>query len=217
MTVQNLREKGIFKPSKTEDNAIGFLNMLSFKSIKSIGISTAGYFEGYFAELGKNVVATTLDVAGMKYTQELIGKYENIHFRIEDVRQKMPEKDYTYDILYSRLCLHYLSNSELEIALAECFRVLKLGGTFIAVVKSLNDWTAKIPGTYYEEETGYTYSDSKSFKRLHSVESITEAFKKAGFEIQSFHEIQEIVYEDYERTIINTVESSLIEIYAIKQ
>lgn len=222
MTVQNLKEKGIFKPSKTEDIAIRFLNNISFNNMKSIGISTAGYIEGYFAELGKNVVATTLDTAGMKYTQELLSECENLEFRIEDVTQKMPEKDCTYDVLYSRLCLHYISDSELQTALAECFRVLKLGGTFIAVVKSLNDWTAKTPNAYYENETGYTYTPaikrySKAFRRLHSVDSITDALKNAGFSVLFSTEFEETIYEDYERTVIETPDATVIQIYAVKQ
>jgi len=221
MTVQNLKENGIFKPSQTEDNAIRFLSNISFKNIKSIGISTAGYFEGYFAELGKNVVATTLDKAGMKYTEELLGKCENLEFRIEDVTQKMPEKDNTYDVLYSRLCLHYISDAELKTALAECYRVLKPGGTFIAVVKSLNDWTAKTPGAYYENETGYTYTPAikryqKAFRRLHSVNSITDAFKNAGFSITFSNELDETIYEDYERTITETPDATVIEIHTVK-
>lgn len=47
MTVFELRQMEIFKHSSTEQHAIDFLEGLSFSTIKSIGISTGGYFEGY--------------------------------------------------------------------------------------------------------------------------------------------------------------------------
>lgn len=92
----------------------------------------------------------------------------------------MPEENCTYDVVYSRLCLHYISDIELKKALTECFRVLKKDGHIIVIVKSLNDWTAKTEGAYYETQTGYTY------------------------------------YEDYERTVIEVPDATLIEVYGTK-
>lgn len=222
MTVEKLKQMGVFKPSITEEHAINFFNGIQFDSMKSIGISTAGYIEGYFSELGKKVTATTLDKRGMEYTQNLLERTENLKFRIEDVTQNMPEKDETYDILYSRLCLHYISDQELEKALKECYRVLKIGGNFVIVVKSLNDWTAKTEGAYYESETGYTYTPSikrysKVSRRLHSIQSITNSLNLAGFEIQYVNELMETIYEDYERNVIEKPDATVIEVYAMKK
>ena len=75
-------KRNIFKYSPTEQHAIDFLKGLSFDIIKSIGISTAGYFEAYWAEQGKKVTATTLDRKGIEYTKNLlkeIEKTENIY------------------------------------------------------------------------------------------------------------------------------------------
>lgn len=221
MTIEELKQLGIFKPSQTEQHAIDFLKRLLFDTIKSIGISTAGYFEGYWAEHGKKVTATTLDKKGMEYTKSLLHEVGNLTFHIEDVTQNMPEGNCTYDVIYSRLCLHYISDIELEKALAECYRVLKVGGHIIVVVKSLNDWTAKTEGAYYEAETGYTYTPSikrysKISRRLHSIQSITEALTTAGFEVQYSNELTETIYEDYERTVIETPDATVIEVYGTK-
>lgn len=221
MTVEELKQIGIFKPSITEEHAINFLKDIKFDTMKSIGISTAGYIEGYFSELGKKVTATTLDKRGMEYTKKLLKETNNLKFCIEDVTQNMPERNETYDVLYSRLCLHYISDYELKRALKECYRVLKVGGNFIVVVKSLNDWTAKTEGAYYESETGYTYTPSikrysKLSRRLHSIKSITEALSAEGFEIQYYNELTETIYEDYERTVIEKPDATVIEVYAVK-
>lgn len=221
MTVFELSQMEIFKYSPTEQHAIDFLEGLSFDTIKSIGISTAGYFEGYWAERGKKVIATTLDRKGMEYTKHLLKEVENLTFKIEDVTQNMPEGNCTYDVVYSRLCLHYISDIELKKALAECHRVLKKDGHIIVIVKSLNDWTAKTEGVYYEPETGYTYTPSikrysKISRRLHSIKSITEALSTAGFRVQYSNEFTETIYEDYERTVIEVPDATLIEVYGTK-
>lgn len=221
MTVEKLNQMGFFKPSPTEQHAIDFLKELSFNTIKSIGISTAGYFEGFWAERGKQVIATTLDKKGMEYTKNLLSETPNLTFRLEDVTQSMPENDCTYDVLYSRLCLHYISDSELKKALAECYRVLKPDGHFIVVVKSLNDWTAQTAGAYYEPETGYTYTPSitrysKLSRRLHSIQSITEALQTAHFKISHSNELNETIYEDFERTTLEMPDATVIEVYATK-
>lgn len=220
-TVEKLTQKGIFKPSITEKHAIDFLSKLTFQKIKSIGISTAGYFEGFWAERGKQVTATTLDSKGMKYTQDLLKETVNLQFHIEDATKKMPEEDNTYDIIYSRLCLHYISDIELKQTLSECYRILKVGGQIIIIVKSLNDWTSKTTGAYYEPATGYTYTPaikrySKLSRRLHTIQSITEALYNAGFNVQYSNELNETIYEDYERIKVEKPDASLIEVYATK-
>lgn len=221
MSVTELMKKGIFKYSPTEQHAIDFLEGLSFDTIKSIGISTAGYFEGYWAERGKKVIATTLDRKGMEYTKKLLKEVKNLTFKIEDVTQNMLEENCTYDVVYSRLCLHYISDIELKKALAECYRVLKKEGHILVIVKSSNDWTAKTEGVYYEPKTGYTYTPSikrysKISRRLHSIQSITEALSTAGFKVQYSNELAETIYEDYERTVIEVPDATLIEVYGTK-
>lgn len=224
MNVNQLMQKGFFKKSQTEEEAIAYLQTKDFKSIKSIGISTAGFFEGFWAEKGKKVVATTLDEKGVYYTKNLLKDItgaENLELRIEDASRRMPEEDNTYDIIYSRLCFHYLSNANLKVALQECYRVLKKGGELLIIVKSLNDWTAKTEGAVYEEETGFTitpnikrYSTPK--RRLHSITSIQTALRDAGFEITHIRELEEKIYEDYERQEEEKIDASVIEVYAKK-
>ena len=157
----------------------------------------------------------------MKYTKNLLKEVENLTFQIEDVTQNMPEENCIYDVIYSRLCLHYISDIELKKALTECYRVLKKDGHIIVIVKSLNDWTAKTEGAYYEPETGYTYAPSikrysKILRRLHSIKSITEALSTARFKVQYSNEFTETIYEDYERIVIEVLDATVIEVYGTK-
>ena len=86
----------------------------------------------------------------------------------------------SYDVLYSRLCLHYLSNEELKIALNDFYRILKPTGTFFIVVKSANDRMAKSSNSVIDEKTGLTVvSDYNLYqapsRRFHTIESLSEA------------------------------------------
>ena len=89
MTVEKLKQKQVFKPSITEEHAISFLKNVKFDNVKSIGISTAGYFEGYWAELGKNVTATTLDAKGMEYTRHLLKEIKNLEIQMGSIKESI--------------------------------------------------------------------------------------------------------------------------------
>lgn len=214
--------RNVFKTSDSENDAIEILQRLRPQKIKSIGISTAGYFESLFAELGAEVVATTIDAKGLEYTQENVGEAPGLELRLEDVREKMPEPDGTYDAIYSRLCLHYLSDAELKFALHECHRVLKNKGILLIIVKSAKDWTAKTPGAFFDQETGFTYTPNikryaNQYRRLHTRESITEALKEAKFEVSCISELHEEIYVDFERTEIEEFPAALLEVFAHKR
>lgn len=220
-TVRELREQGAFPISKTEDMAIRFLEgYIWFQRLKSIGMGTAGYLEGYFTERGKRVTATSLDKQEIEYTKGIlkdIRYYSELTIKQEDVRKKMRDRGEKYDVLYSRLCMDSLSDTDLKKALAGCYRILKSGGSFIIIVKSSNDWTAKTDGAWFEEETGFTHTPNIDCpkKRLHTRESITQALERAGFFIYSIHEQQEEIYPDYVRTY-ERQKATLWAVYASK-
>ena len=100
--LEELKENGIFIDSITENNAINLFDSIEFNNIKSIGISTAGFFEGYYASKGKKVVATTLDEDGIDYMKSILKDVkgnENIEYRIEDASKESTDKDNSYDVL----------------------------------------------------------------------------------------------------------------------
>ena len=219
-----LKNNGTFVDSITENNAINLFDKIEFNSIKSIGISTAGFIEGYYASKGKRVVATTLDNDGIEYMKSALKDVKgsnNIEYRLEDASKISNDKDNSFDILYSRMCLHYLTDDELSLALNECYRILKPNGIFFIALKSANDRMAKSSNSKIDDKTGLTvvsdyelYSNQK--RRFHTIESISEAVQKAGFRIESIDELKERLCKDWERKILSDSDATVIQLIVRK-
>ena len=203
-----------FKPSISENNGIQLIKN-TFKNILSIGISTAGSAEIEMSKKAPNshIIATTIDKEGLDFTKKIIkekGLEKQIELKIEDVSKKMPYDDETFDFVYARLVLHYLNNFKFEQALKEIKRVLKPKGLFYIVVRSRNDWEAKLEGTTYDEKTGMTrypiYETLGTnnvkyiYRRLHTIESLQEFLLKENFNIKYIKNYKEEYYKDYKRT-----------------
>ena len=222
--LKELKENGIFIDSITENNAINLFDSIEFNNIKSIGISTAGFFEGYYASKGKKVVATTLDKDGIDYMKSLLKDVkgnENIEYRIEDASKESTDKNNSYDVLYSRLCLHYLSNEELKIALDDFYRILKPNGIFFIVVKSANDRMAKSSNSVIDEKTGLTVvSDYDLYqapnRRFHTIESLSEAVENAGFVVENVIELKERLCKDWNRLVLSDSDATVIQMIVKK-
>lgn len=222
--LEELKENGIFIDSITENNAINLFDSIEFNNIKSIGISTAGFFEGYYASKGKKVVATTLDEDGIDYMKSLLKEVkgnENIEYRIEDASKESTDKDNSYDVLYSRLCLHYLSNEELKIALNDFYRILKPNGIFFIVVKSANDRMAKSSNSVIDEKTGLTVvSDynlyQTSSRKFYTIESLSEAVENAGFVVENVIELEERLCKDWNRLVLSDSDATVIQMIVKK-
>ena len=149
-----------FKPSQSEKNGLDLITKNDL-NILSIGVSTAGSAEIEMTKKNPNnhIIATTIDEKGFELTKKIIKQYKlenRIELKIEDVTKKMPYKDEFFDFVYARLVLHYLENKKLEKALKEIKRVLKKKGKFYIVVRSRNEWEAKLEGSSYDELTGLT-------------------------------------------------------------
>lgn len=219
-----------FKPCKSEKNGIDLITDKDL-NILSIGISTAGLAEIEMTNKNKNnhIVATSIDSKGLEYTKTIInskGLENRIELKYEDVSKKMPYQDNYFDFIYARLVLHYLKNSDLKNALSEIYRVLKNNHKLYVVVRSIDDWEAKLEGTTYDEETGFTrYPKTRILgnsqikyleRRLHSKESITDFLTQAGFKIEYVKEYNEDIFIDFERTIKKEKPIKLIEVCAFK-
>lgn len=87
-----------------------------------------------FASLGHNVTAVDPDVSediGLKATAKLASKVENGSIKTcQGYAESLPFADSTFDLVYERQALHHFSN--LSQGLAECSRVLKPKGLFLA-------------------------------------------------------------------------------------
>lgn len=227
---ENIEEDNYyFKPSISEENGIQLVKS-SFKNILSIGISTAGSAEIEMSKIAPNshIIATTIDNDGLEFTKKIVkekGLEKQIELKLEDISEKMPYSDETFDFVYARLVLHYLDNSKLEQALKEIKRVLKTNGLFYIVVRSRNEWEAKLEGSTYDEKTGITkypvYETLGTnnvkylYRRLHTIDSLKEFLLKENFNIKYVKEYQEECYKDYKRTekveFPNTIIECLVE------
>ena len=218
-----------FKPSISEKNGIQLVKD-TFKNILSVGISTAGSAEIEMSKIAPNshIIATTIDNDGLEFTKKIIkekGLEKQIELKLEDISEKMPYSDETFDFVYARLVLHYLDNFKLEQALKEIKRVLKTNGLFYIVVRSRNEWEAKLEGATYDEKTGITkypvYETLGTnnvkylYRRLHTIDSLKEFLLKENFNIQYVKEYLEECYKDYKRTekveFPNTIIECLVE------
>lgn len=219
------KEKEIFKPSTSEEHGINLITEKDL-NILSIGISTAGSAEIKMAEKNRNshIIATTIDKEGLNYTKNIIEQYglsDRIETKLEDVSEKMPYNDEFFDFVYARLVLHYLDNENLRKALKEIKRVMKKDGRLYIVVRSRDEWEAKLEGATYDENTGITKypkydtlgTDNVEYlyRRLHTVDSLSSFLVAEGFDIKYIKEYKEQSYKDYKRTEKVKYPNSLIE------
>ena len=191
-------------------------------NILSIGISTSGSAEIKMAKKNpySKIIATTIDEKGINIVKENIEKESlnnQIEVKLEDVTKKSNYPDNYFDYIYARLVLHYLNNKDLENALEELNRILKPNGKIFIVVRSTNAWEAKLDGTTYDEETGFTkHPDIRSYRRLHTEESIKEFLEKAKFKVKHTKVYDEYLSPDFDRKNMNDKASELIEVLATK-
>lgn len=218
----------IFKSSKSEKRALKLLSS-SMTNILSIGISTGGSAEINMAKACPNakIIATTIDKKGLDFTNEALKKYEmagRIITKIEDVSDKMPYADNTFDFVYARLVLHYLTKQQLNAALKEIHRVLKPSGLFFVVARNNKEWELKKPEFIisYDEKTNittyYEQWEKKIIRKRQflSEEQLQDALTEHGYSIKTCKSYKEYLYTDYERTIKSHKPNCLTEIVATK-
>lgn len=221
-------KNNIFKSSKSEKRALKLLDS-SYQNILSVGISTGGSAEINIARACPNarIIATTIDEAGLQFTDKILAKYperERIITKIEDVSKPMPYANDTFDFVYARLVLHYLTRQQLESALNEIYRVLKPGGIFFVVARDKDEWELTKPEFIisYDEETNITtYYEQWEWKIIRkrqflSEQQLKDALTSHKFKIKTCEFYKEYLYTDYERTIKSHRPNSLTEIVATK-
>ena len=195
------------------------------------GISTAGFAEAKIALMNpeRKVIATTIDRKGIARTKSIIkemGVADQLDVRIEDVKKPMSYPADYFDFIYARLILHYLSYEALDKTLNEFYRILKPTGSVFIVVRSTDDWEAKLEGSKYNPRTRmttYPVYDSKGMdtgktvnRYFHTIESISDHVKKAGFRVRYAEKYEEQLYHDYMRTSPVIRKASVIEILVKK-
>ncbi|MEO8581688.1 MAG: class I SAM-dependent methyltransferase [Patescibacteria group bacterium] len=218
----------LYKPSESENDGLSLVKE-SDLHIYCPGISTGGFTEISMAldDKKRQIIATTLDEKGIQETQKLIEQYgvqSQITLKLEDVSEPLPYENESFDFIYARLVLHYLSKQRLEQSLKELHRILKKGAQIFIVVRSF-DWESEVTEKKYDSETGITSypeydSDGNILKfverGLQTEDSITSALVTAEFRIQQVRKLEETIYGGYLRIRPNKKPSKLIEVVAIK-
>lgn len=220
-----------FKYSKSEKRGLKLLNK-SMENILSIGISTGGQAELNIARKSPNakIIATTIDEKGIEFSKEKLMNFkesERIILKLEDISKPMEYLDNTFDFIYARLVLHYLTKQELDCALKEIYRVLKPGGIFFVVARNNKEWeiSKKEFVVEYDEETNITtyyeqWRKEKVVKRqFFSEEQLKNVLLEHNFKIKNVKSYKEKLYTDYERTKKNKSKKAnfLTEVVVYKQ
>ena len=92
----------------------------------------------YFAEHGYSVLATDFSEVAVEKNKE---KYqsENLSFEVLNISNKTSFKDNSFDVIYSRLSLHYFRDTDTKNIFEELHRILKPSGYLCFVCKSTED------------------------------------------------------------------------------
>jgi SAM-dependent methyltransferase len=86
----------------------------------------------YFIENGYNVYGTDISPLAIKTIEE---KYPQHTWIVHDTENSFPFGDNKFDIIFSRLSIHYFSQESVSNILGDIYRILKPGGVLFIMVK----------------------------------------------------------------------------------
>jgi len=207
-------EKGVFSLLRDTD-----------LSVYAPGISSAGRVEVEMANRNseRTIIGTTIDENGYRVTDKLIrdlGLQDQIEVKLEDLREKNNYPDESFDLIYARLVLHYLSAQDLDFVLEDFYRVLRPNGRLYVVVRS-DENIPEDKEVMYDEKTKLTTivhpGGSQEIRYFHSSKSIVKHIREAGFVLQDLDEYAEYLYIDFERKKRAPHVDHLIEVCAYKE
>lgn len=215
------------KPSESEENGLALIRPTDLV-VFSPGISTGGIAEirMVLGNRNRKVIATTIDEKGLAYAAKNVsdlGLSQQIDTRLEDLRKDFPYSEGSFDFIYARLVLHYLSSQDLDKVLKRFRGSLKPDGELFVVVRSVKNLTRSGKDNRYDPASHLTevvYKDDagkvvgQSSRYFHTPESITLHLKGAGFKVEYVKEYQEQLYMDFMRTRIAPKKDYLIEVLA---
>lgn len=94
----------------------------------------------FFAEQGFTVVSTDLEESALKLAKEkVVEKGVKVDIKKVDLREELPFKNESFDVVYAHLSLHYFDQDTTQRLFGEIQRVLKPGGVLAFLVNSVND------------------------------------------------------------------------------
>lgn len=213
------------KPSKSEERGLEMIDKGNYLSIFSPGVSSGGFSEirMVMGNESRKVVATTIDQAGIETVKENVKKLnleKKISIKLEDLREKLPYGENSFDFVYARLVLHYLSAQELDRVLLDFNRILTSNSGLFIILRSKKNVNSS-NNLIYDDKTKFTeeiYRNTegnevgRSKRYFHTPQSITQHLVKAGFEVSEITEYKEQLYKDFMRTQKASHKDNLIEI-----
>ena len=121
-----------------------------------------------------------------------------------DAEKPFALADSSFDIVYVRLVLHYLSNTSQQNVLNEIQRVLKSGGIAIVQLKSKNDVLYK-EGPKIDMGDGMFYFPTKKNSRNYlAIDELLDKLKASRLEPVEHSEHNEMLYT-YESTLVTAI------------
>lgn len=209
--------------SISETNGINNLSKED-KCIYSVGISTGGQAEIKMVQRHPNrhVIATTIDPEGAQFAYDQIkkeGLLSQIEIKVENIATPLPYPADYFDYVYARLVLHYLSQSDLQKALSELYRILKSQGRLFVVVRSIHCWAAQNTTSQYDpitHLTHYCFQGKSCARYFHSEKSLREHLSLSSFIIKEINQYEERLCIDFERENPSPHTDHLIEFLAIR-
>jgi len=143
-----------------------------------------------FANNGHRVLATDLSAKMIDSVKARIEreKIANISTDVLDLTKTLPFDDDSFDVVYSRLTLHYFTNTQIKALVSEIKRILKPSGKAVIIVKSDEDYyavTAKDKGLQIDEEGMIVVeAEDGTYKRNFLNEAtLRELFKNFNVEL----------------------------------
>ena len=199
------------KPSISEEHGLSLIGPED-ESIFSPGISTGGFAEIRMAKQNpkRKIIATTIDKEGLDFAQKIIANLNlsnQIETRFEDLREPENYQPGSFDFIYARLVLHYLSFQDLNKVLKDFYKILKENGKLFVVVRSTRNIPNRDDITFdqktqitsiprYDSDGNISHIERRYF---HTLESIGGHLEGAGFTINKKREYQEQLYKDFAR------------------
>lgn len=193
--------------------------------VLSVGISTGGEAESKMLESSpqRHVTATTLDQEGIEHIKASIATNlaDRLSLRLENIADpELQYADNSFDYVYARLVLHYLSAGDLDVALTSIHRILKKNGRLFVVVRSTDSPELKDGTLSYDEVTRLTTYKAPSgriaVRYFHTVDSISDALEGNGFTIDSVKVFDEDLSPGFVRDGTIRITNNLIEVLASK-
>ncbi|QQG51172.1 MAG: class I SAM-dependent methyltransferase [Candidatus Saccharibacteria bacterium] len=145
----------------------------------------------YFIEKGHDVVL--VDIADEPLEKAFVRASElGVADKLKTVQcdfsyGKLPLDDDTFDVVYSRLALHYFESEVLARLFAEIYRILRKNGKTYLTLKSPDDAVEMefLATTATEQEEGVFNEDGR-LKTRYTIERLEKILADAGIPTESF-------------------------------